>query len=63
MTKVLLTGFEPFGKASQNPSAEIVKAIIGDNLVTAILPVKEILLAINEAGIPATVSLSAGCCG
>ena len=134
MTKVLLTGFEPFGKASQNPSAEIVKAINGDNLVTAILPVayaksanvlralivqhkpdvviclgqaegrkeitpervainlddarfadnegvfrtdsqivndgpdayfstlpvKEIVLAINEAGIPATVSLSAG---
>ena len=42
MLKVLLTGFEPFGKVSQNPSAEIV-------------------LAINEAGIPATVSLSAGC--
>ena len=39
MPKVLLTGFEPFGKASQNPSAEIVKAISGGNLVTAILPV------------------------
>ena len=39
MTKVLLTGFEPFGKATQNPSAEIVKQISGDNIVTAILPV------------------------
>ena len=39
MTKVLLTGFEPFGKASLNPSAEIVKRISGDNIVTAILPV------------------------
>ena len=39
MTKVLLTGFEPFGKASLNPSGEIVKQIKGDNIVTAILPV------------------------
>ena len=39
MTKVLLTGFEPFGKASSNPSGEIVKQISGDNIVTAILPV------------------------
>ncbi len=39
MTKVLLTGFEPFGKATLNPSGEIVKKISGDNIVTAILPV------------------------
>ena len=39
MTKVLLTGFEPFGNASLNPSGEIVKQINGDNIVTAILPV------------------------
>ncbi len=39
MSKVLLTGFEPFGKASSNPSGEIVKQISGDNIVTAILPV------------------------
>jgi pyroglutamyl-peptidase len=39
MTKVLLTGFEPFGSASLNPSGEIVKQISGDNIVTAILPV------------------------
>ena len=39
MTKVLLTGFEPFGNASLNPSGEIVKQISGDNIVTAILPV------------------------
>ena len=39
MTKVLLTGFEPFGTATSNPSAEIVKQISGDNIVTAILPV------------------------
>ena len=39
MSKVLLTGFEPFGNASLNPSGEIVKQISGDNIVTAILPV------------------------
>jgi pyroglutamyl-peptidase len=39
MTKVLLTGFEPFGTATTNPSGEIVKQINGDNIVTAILPV------------------------
>jgi len=39
MTKVLLTGFEPFGNATSNPSGEIVKQISGDNTVTAILPV------------------------
>ena len=39
MTKVMLTGFEPFGKATLNPSGEIVKQISGDNIVTAILPV------------------------
>jgi len=39
MQKILLTGFEPFGKSSQNPSAEIVKQISGENIVTAILPV------------------------
>ena len=39
MTKVLLTGFEPFGTATSNPSGEIVKQISDDNIVTAILPV------------------------
>jgi len=39
MTKVLLTGFEPFGIATSNPSGEIVKQISGENIVTAILPV------------------------
>jgi len=39
MTKVLITGFEPFGKATLNPSGEIVKRISGDNIITAILPV------------------------
>jgi pyroglutamyl-peptidase len=39
MTKVLLTGFEPFGTSTSNPSGEIVKQISGDNIVTAILPV------------------------
>ena len=39
MIKVLLTGFEPFGKASQNPSAEIVKEISGANIITAVLSV------------------------
>jgi len=39
MTTVLLTGFEPFGAATTNPSGEIVKQISGENIVTAILPV------------------------
>ena len=39
MTTVLLTGFEPFGKATLNPSGEIVKQINGNDIVTAILPV------------------------
>ena len=39
MTKVLLTGFEPFGTATANPSGEIVKQISGSDIVTAILPV------------------------
>jgi pyroglutamyl-peptidase len=39
MTKVLLTGFEPFGTATSNPSGEILKQISGDNIITAILPV------------------------
>ena len=39
MTSILLTGFEPFGTATSNPSGQIVKQISGDNIVTAILPV------------------------
>ena len=39
MTTILLTGFEPFGTATSNPSGEIVKQISGENIVTAILPV------------------------
>ena len=39
MSKILLTGFEAFATSSLNPSGEIVKALKGDDLVTAILPV------------------------
>ncbi len=39
MSKILVTGFEPFAASSLNPSGEIVKALKGDDLVTAILPV------------------------
>ena len=39
MSKILVTGFEPFATSSLNPSGEIVKALQGDDLVTAILPV------------------------
>ena len=39
MAKILLTGFEPFGNATLNPSGEIVNRISADNIVTAILPV------------------------
>lgn len=60
MTKVLLTGFEPFGKATLNPSGEIVKQISGDNVVTAILPVAyaqsaDALLALVEQHKPDVV--------
>ena len=58
--KILLTGFEPFGKATSNPSGEIVKQISGDNIVTAILPVAyaksaERLLALIEEHNPDVV--------
>jgi len=36
--KILLTGFEPFGNSSLNPSGEIVKAIEADSIIGAILP-------------------------
>jgi len=39
MSTILVTGFEPFATSSLNPSAEIVKALKGDDLITAILPV------------------------
>lgn len=39
MKQILLTGFAAFGGATSNPSGEIVKNIVGDNIVTAILPV------------------------
>jgi len=39
MSKILVTGFEAFDKSALNSSGEIVKALIGDDLVTAILPV------------------------
>jgi pyroglutamyl-peptidase len=39
MSKILVTGFEPFATSSLNPSSEIVKALKGDDLVSAILPV------------------------
>jgi len=60
MRKVLLTGFEPFGNATSNPSGEIVRQISGDNIVTAILPVAyaqsaERLLALIEEHKPDVV--------
>ncbi len=60
MVKVLLTGFEPFGKARLNPSGEIVKQIHGENIVTAILPVAytrsaAVLLALIEEHKPDVV--------
>ena len=39
MSKILITGFEAFDKSALNPSAEIVKALNGEDLVTEILPV------------------------
>ena len=43
MKKVLLTGFEPFHKASENPTQEIVRILDAENiegLITAVLPVE-----------------------
>ena len=37
--RILLTGFEPFGNATSNPSGEIVKQISMENVFTAIFPV------------------------
>ena len=39
MGKILVTGFEPFGTSSMNPSGEILRSLKGDDLITAILPV------------------------
>jgi pyroglutamyl-peptidase len=38
VTRVLATGFEPFGGSSVNPSQQLVEALDGD-VVTALLPV------------------------
>ena len=43
MIKVLLTGFEPFHKASSNPTQEIIRIIESEklpNVITAVLPVE-----------------------
>ena len=61
--KILLTGFEPFGSATSNPSGEIVKQISGENIVTAILPVayaqssERLLALINEHNPDVVISL------
>jgi pyroglutamyl-peptidase len=61
--KILLTGFEPFGKATLNPSGEIVKQISGENIVTAILPVayaqsaERLLALISEHNPDVVISL------
>lgn len=61
--KILLTGFEPFGTATSNPSGEIVKQISGENIVTAILPVayaqsaEKLLALINEHNPDVVISL------
>lgn len=39
MRPILITGFEPFGKSTLNPSGEIVKAISTPDVVSAVLPV------------------------
>jgi len=63
--KVLLTGFEPFGGASFNPSGAVIQeiaehAIAGIEIVTAILPVEfkrsaEILINLIETHQPSVV--------
>lgn len=61
--KILLTGFEPFGTATSNPSGEIVKQISGENIVTAILPVayaqsaEKLLALVNEHNPDVVISL------
>lgn len=39
MGPILVTGFEPFGTSTLNPSGEIVKALHREGVVTAVLPV------------------------
>ena len=39
MKQILITGFEAFGNSTLNPSAEIVLAMSGESIMTAILPV------------------------
>ena len=39
MKQILITGFEAFGNSTLNPSAEIVLAMSGGSIMTAILPV------------------------
>jgi len=36
---ILVTGFEPFGGLSRNPSAEVALAVAGDGVEAALLPV------------------------
>ena len=39
MTRVLVTGFEPFGGATVNPSQLLVEELAADGIATAVLPV------------------------
>jgi pyroglutamyl-peptidase len=36
---ILVTGFEPFGGLTRNPSAEVAEAVAGDDVRAAVLPV------------------------
>ena len=36
---ILVTGFEPFGGLTRNPSAEVAEAVGGDDVRAAVLPV------------------------
>ena len=52
--RVLLTGFTPFGGETVNPALEAVKR------VRCPVPVKDMVRAIQEAGVPSELSNSAG---
>jgi pyroglutamyl-peptidase len=48
---ILVTGFEPFGGLRTNPSAELARAVSGDGVQAAVLPVA------YDAVVPALASL------
>ena len=64
MMKILVTGFDPFGGESMNPAIEAVKGLSdeigGTEIVRLEIPIKAMVEAIKEAGLPSSVLNTAG---